>query len=86
MSRIPIVRAELLAFIDMDEATKGYRAGFDGDPEPSNDVTYSYWHGWRNGAVDSNRRPIEPCQSALAKDAVLKGYVTGNKYIDAKTT
>lgn len=71
--RIPIVRAEKLADLELSEVTEGYNDGRAGDPEPGDNLSYSYWHGWRNGAVDGGHRQIDKAQMMLAHDVVQKG-------------
>lgn len=43
-----------LATLDSDEIAEGYLDGLDGSPEPGNNRSRSYWHGWRNGVVDGH--------------------------------
>lgn len=61
-----------LSRLDSDEMVAGYRAGADGDDEPGSAFSRSYWHGWRNGAVDSGRRQIDPAQMQLVREVVGK--------------
>ena len=58
--------------LDGDEISDGYWAGRDGDPEPGHNRGRSYWHGWRNGAVDGGHREKDRSQAMLAHD-FLKG-------------
>lgn len=62
----PVETLEDLATLDMDEVREGYADGFNGWPEPGNNRSRSYWHGWRNGAVDGGHREKDAAQSALA--------------------
>jgi hypothetical protein len=48
----------------------GYRAGLDGTSEPGSDKSRSYWHGWRNGMMDSGRATIDDAQAKLAREIV----------------
>ena len=64
---IPVSTAADLATLDDDEIVEGYRDGLRGEPEPGNNRTCSYWHGWRNGQVDSGRRASDWAQRALVK-------------------
>ncbi len=57
-----------LQTLDGDEVVDGYRDGFRGEPEPGNNRTRSYWHGWRNGAVDRGDRELDEHQRALVED------------------
>lgn len=66
--RIPIKRAVQLDSLDHEEVQEGYRDGFDGEPEPGNNRSFSYWHGWRNGALDGGHREKDEAQAELAHD------------------
>ena len=61
-----------LSRLDSDEMVAGYRAGFDGGEEPGSAFSRSYWHGWRNGAVDSGSRQIDQEQMQLVREVVGK--------------
>ncbi len=41
--------------LDDGEVLEGYLDGFQGEPAPDCTCSRSYWHGWRNGMVDSGR-------------------------------
>lgn len=56
--------------LDEDECLAGYRAGLDDEPEPGNDKSRSYLHGWRNGMADKGRLPISPEQREYAESHV----------------
>lgn len=68
----PVTSLEDLATLDADEMMMGYLDGFYGFPEPGNNLSRSYWHGWRNGAVDSKRRDADEAQLALARDVYAR--------------
>ncbi len=55
-----------LMMLDDDDVAAGYSAGLDGAPPPASDRSKGYWHGWRNGLVDSGRRPADAAQLALS--------------------
>lgn len=62
--------------LDIDEVTRGYDAGRHGRVvEPSDQVTRSYWHGWRNGAVDAGRRKPDDAQTDLAAAVIARTAV-----------
>lgn len=63
----PVRRLEDLVTLDDEEVLDGYRDGLRGEPEPGNNRSRSYWHGWRNGAVDSGRRRSDDAQRELAR-------------------
>jgi hypothetical protein len=72
IDRIPIRRAVQLESLDDTELREGYLDGFNGEPEPGNNRSFSYWHGWRNGAVDKGHREIDEAQRELARDYVRR--------------
>jgi hypothetical protein len=41
--RIPIVRAEQLCELDLSDLLAGYRDGYEGEAEPWNYWSFSYW-------------------------------------------
>jgi hypothetical protein len=73
--RVPITKAAALDALDDEELIDGYRDGLHGEPEPGDNRSLSYWHGWRNGMIDSKRLPSDAASMALAKDAVKSGYM-----------
>ena len=73
--RIPIQKADLLVHLDDAELLEGYNDGRAGEPEPGDNRSFSYWHGWRNGSVDGGHREQDSAGRALAKDAIQSGYL-----------
>lgn len=69
--RIPITRVAQLDELDLAEVTEGYTDGFAGDPEPGDNRSFSYWHGWRNGNADKFTSP-DASQMELARDYVQR--------------
>jgi len=67
--RRPVTTAADLETLDGDEIMEGYRDGFEGFPCSGN-RSRAYWHGWRNGMVDSKRMEIDADQTALVRDYV----------------
>ena len=65
ISYLPVRTSADLATIDEDECVEGYRDGLRGEPEPQGNRSRAYWHGWRNGMVDSGRRQSDKHQRAL---------------------
>lgn len=61
----PITTVADLLLQNQEEISAGYLAGLDGAREPGSDKSRSYWHGWRNGMVESGRRPIDAAQREL---------------------
>ena len=68
----PLSTAAELAFLDDDECVAGYRAGLGGAPKPGSDKSKSYWHGWRNGMMDTGRLPIDGAARQLAAEVVRR--------------
>lgn len=63
-----------LDVLNSDDVVAGYWAGRNGDPEPGNTHSRSYWHGWRNGMADSGRMRIDEEQCQLAQSVVRKQW------------
>lgn len=74
MKRIPIYKAHMLDDLEDAELLAGYCDGYDGEPEPGNNRSYSYWHGWRNGSTDAGFREKDAAQAALARDVIQTHY------------
>ena len=72
--RTPVTTADELDALDTDEIVEGYRDGFAGEPEPGDNRSRSYWHGWRNGAVDGRHRTKDEAQAILAT-AIVKAKI-----------
>lgn len=52
--------------LDSLEVQDGYSCGLMGTPEPlGSRFSRSFWHGWRNGAVDGGHRPNDAAQRLL---------------------
>lgn len=66
----PVETVADLDTLDSGEMVEGYFDGFHGDPEPGNNRSRSYWHGWRNGAVDGKHREMDDAQRRLAHAVV----------------
>lgn len=62
----PVSTLEDLATLDTEEILEGYRSGADGDPEPGNNRSRSFWHGWRNGAMDAGALAHDQASHDLA--------------------
>lgn len=65
-TREPVRTLEDLATLDKAEVEAGYADGFMGEGEPGDNRSRSYWHGWRNGAVDGGFREKDEAQAELA--------------------
>ena len=67
----PVWTVADLDSLDEAEMIEGYWAGWDGWPEPGNNRTRSYWHGWRNGAVDGGHQEKDEPQIVLAHKVIM---------------
>jgi hypothetical protein len=65
--RGPVITVDELDLLDADEMRQGYTDGRAGDPEPGDNRSKAYWHGWRNGAVDGGHRETDAAGRALAR-------------------
>jgi hypothetical protein len=72
IDRLPVTSPDELVDLVSEEVVDGYRDGLKGEPEPGENRSKSYWHGWRNGMVDGGHRPLDQEQRQLAR-AVLRG-------------
>jgi hypothetical protein len=66
----PVKSLPDLADLDSSEVVEGYRDGLAGEPEPGNNRSRSYWHGWRNCRVDGRHQAKDAAQIELARAAV----------------
>lgn len=74
--RTPVTTAEQLDALDDDEIMEGYWDGRAGEPEPGNNRSLSYWHGWRNGNTDRPGGPNpDAAQIGLVRDHAHQGAV-----------
>jgi hypothetical protein len=67
--RSPITDLAALDALDSAEVVEGYHDGFAADaadPEPGDNRSISYWHGWRNGRSDRLGR-VDAAQRQLAR-------------------
>jgi len=53
--------------LDDGETLEGYLDGFHGAAAPDSSRSRSYWHGWRNGMVESGRRSPDQAYLALSE-------------------
>lgn len=56
-------------FVTLDDADmlEGYLDGFHATGVPDSSRSRSYWHGWRNGRIESRRVPIDVAHLRLAR-------------------
>ena len=62
----PVSTLADLRSLDDDEIVEGYLSYLSGDPEPGPNRGRSFWHGWRNGAIDAGDIPIDDAARELA--------------------
>lgn len=72
MLRLPLKNTNLLNALDNEELKEGYFDGLNNEPEPNDNRSYSYWHGWRNGMVDGGHRVVDKFQKKLARDFIAQ--------------
>lgn len=69
MKRQPVTTIEELDSLGLGEMVEEYRDGFAGEPEPGDNRSKAFWHGWRNGYNDRNGI-TDPASAKLARDHV----------------
>ena len=65
---IPVYTLADLESLNTEEIMEGYRDGFANEPEPGNNRSRAYWHGWRNGMLDGHHREKDEAQAQLAHE------------------
>ena len=65
---IPVYTIADLETLDETEILEGYWDGRKNEPEPGNNRSRSYWHGWRNGMLDGGFRDKDAAQASLAHE------------------
>jgi len=63
----PVATVADFSSLDDGDVLEGYLDGFHGGPIPNSSHSRSYWHGWRNGMVDSERQAADWAQEALKR-------------------
>ncbi len=63
--------------LDDAEIQEGYRDGRSGEPEPGDNRSKSYWHGWRNGMMDSHRMKPDAASMRLVAEYVRRPTTPG---------
>lgn len=63
---LPVTTKTDLGQLDFYEIAEGYSAGIKNSPEPGNDKSRAFWHGWRNGMADGDHMPVDAAQLFLA--------------------
>lgn len=70
--KVPVETLEDLDRLDGDEIVQGFRDYRRDDPEPGNNRSRAYWHGWRNRRDDDASSPASSAR-VLAKAFVGDG-------------
>lgn len=65
-----------LETLDEDEIVAGYTEYHKGDPEPGPNRGRSYWHGWRNAAIDHREIEKDDASAQLAHEVVSTDYLS----------
>ncbi len=73
--REPVRTVADLKTLDEDEMLEGFLDGFAGEPEPGDNRSRSYWHGWKNGHHDRYGGPTDAAAQQLAHEVVSSGYL-----------
>ena len=68
MKRIQATRYDQIKALDSDDMVEGYRDGARGEPEPGDNRSYAYWHGWTKGALDGGHRQTTNADTLLVRD------------------
>ncbi len=73
MNREPVRTKADLDALDDAEIVEGFVDGMAGEPEPGNNRSRAYWHGWRVGMMDSGRLEIDADHRHLVHDVAPGG-------------
>jgi len=71
----PVRTVADLETLDHDEILAGYMEWRAGDPEPGLNRGRSYWHGWRNAAIDHRAIEKDDAAAQLAHEVIATGYL-----------
>ena len=63
---VPVMTIRDFKTLDESDVLIGYMDGVEGIPHPGSGHSRSYWHGWRNGMVDSGRSNLDDVHRTLA--------------------
>ena len=63
----PVQTVDDFRTLDDGEVLEGHLDGCHGEAAPDSSQSRSYWHGWRNGMVDSAHSLPDQAQFALAE-------------------
>ena len=74
--RTPVTTAAELDALDDADILEGYHDGRAGDPEPGDNRSKGYWHGWRNGRCDGGYEQPDAQMIELIRD-IRRARLTG---------
>lgn len=75
MKRLPVETADDLATLDISEIVQGYQDGRANEPEPGDNRSRAYWHGWRVGMMDGGHMDIDAAHRRLVHAVAPGGKV-----------
>ena len=68
MTREPVLTTAELEAMPYAEILDGYHDGLGNEPEPGDNHSKAYWHGWRNGMVDGRHAEPDCAMEILTAD------------------
>lgn len=71
----PVSSAIKLDMLDDEEILKGYLAAYSNKNIDEITVSESFWHGYRNGLVDSGKSKLDQAQKDLIRDLRKNGRI-----------
>lgn len=71
----PVRSCEKLDLLDETEILKGYLAAYSNKEIQDLEVSESFWHGYRNGLVDSGKSKLDQAQKDLVKSLRKNGRI-----------
>lgn len=79
-ARTPVTTAAELATLDAAEIVAGYTAARKGSPEPGDDRSKAFWHGWSSGRAEKTNETyaaqielLRDCRRGHGPDVTKRG-------------
>ena len=72
MTHEPVTTLADLDALESDEVLAGYRSAERGDPEPGDNHSRGFHHGWRTRMFDLHEIPIPPEHRQLVRDLMKR--------------
>lgn len=69
----PITTLDEVDALDPDKVVAGYAGAERGDPEPGDNHSRAYHHGWRTRMMDFGELPIPPEHRELVRALLKRG-------------